>query len=412
MSCCREDAKRTAAAIDRSVSPEHSITEKARSVEEFLWSRCRSPEGLLYCFVMGGSLRRVTQEDIAAYAPDPDQLSQADLMYASEKMTVRRVNGMPQYLMQGIPLEDVEAYEDSAGCTGLYLSALCYRYRATADPAIPAMAHALVKALYSVYELGLQEQPGWIPKPYGFRCTKQSSMDNQCDYYQGLIRYHGMAPPADKERIARLLVDEMDYWIRNRYKMHQAYFGTWVDYASDEFYPGHWPLFFLPLCDAVWKITGGEKYRNEYEGLLGQTRIGPGKDPEYLLGKIRCFHRWHNEYCALLEQGAEPREMWLRGLRYQVDALAFAESNKIEPEYVRYDTSARHNKYAWLLPRAEEDRVDVEQQLAAYKLEDSLYSFPGYGETKPLAYRRQAFAIGNLAEWLETFWKGRLRGDW
>ncbi len=125
---------------------------------------------------MKDALHRVTQEDIAAEAPDPDKLSEKDLMYASEKMSVRWVNGKPQYLMQGIPLEDVEAYEDSAGGTGAYLSALCFRYQATMDPAVLTRAHTVFAALYSIYEL-----KGWIPKPYGFQCTKQSSMDNQCN---------------------------------------------------------------------------------------------------------------------------------------------------------------------------------------------------------------------------------------
>ncbi|MCK5734571.1 MAG: hypothetical protein KAI38_10320, partial [Candidatus Latescibacteria bacterium] len=248
-----EISKPSAAAgsFDRSISAAQSLDEKAKAMDALLWERCRSPENLLHCFVMKDALHRVTQEDIAVEAPDPDKLSEEDLMYGSEKMVVRWVNGLPQYLMQGIPLEDVEAYEDSQGGTGAYLSALCYQFRATRDSAILERAHIVFEALYSIYELGLEEQPGWIPKPYGFRCTQQGSMDNQCNYYQGLVRYYPFAPPADKERIQRVLVDEMDYWIRNRYKMHAAYFGQWVDYASEKFYPGHWPLFYLPLCDAV-----------------------------------------------------------------------------------------------------------------------------------------------------------------
>jgi hypothetical protein len=361
---------------------------------------------------MKDALHRVTQEDIAAEAPDPGKLPEEDLMYGSEKMSVRRVNGLPQYLMQGIPLEDVEAYEDSQGGTGAYLSALCFRYQATMDLAILDKAHIIFEALYSIYELGLQEQKGWIPKPYGFQCTKQGSMDNQCNYYQGLVRYYKIAPSADKERIQRVLVDEMDYWIRNQYKMHVPYFGQWVDYTTEEFYPGHWTLCFLPLCDAVWKITGDEKYKKEYAWLLGRTKIEPGEDPEYLLTKVRCLHRWYYEFGALLEQGAQPREMWLRGLKYQIDAFRFAESGKIETDYIRFDTNARHHEYTWLLSRSEENRIQIEKQLVEYRLEDSLYKFPGYGETKPLAFRLKAITTGNLVNWLEIFWKGRTKGDW
>lgn len=90
----------------------------------------------------------------------------------------------------------------------------------------------------------------------------------------------------------------------------------------------------------------------------------------------------------------------------------FADSRKIETDYVRFDVSARHHGYTWLLPRSEESRIRVEQQLAGYRLEDSLYRFPGYGKTRPLAFRSKAIATGNLVQWLETFWKGRTKGDW
>ena len=401
-----------AGSFNLSISASHRLDDKAKAIDELLWKHCRSPENVVYALVMKDALHRVTQADIAAEAPDPEKLSDEDFMYGDEKMSVRRVNGLPQYLMQGIPLEDVEAYEDSQGGTGAYLSTLCFRYQATMDSAILDKTHIVFEALYSIYELGLKEQKGWIPKPYGFQCTKQGSMDNQCAYYQGLVRYYKIAPSADKERIQRVLVDEMDYWIRNRYKMHVPYFGLWVDYTTEEFYPGHWTLCFLPLCDAVWKITGDEKYKKEYDWLLGRTKIEPGKDPEYLLTKVRCLHRWYYGFGALLEQGAEPREMWLRGLKYQIEAFKFSDSRKIETDYFKFDTNAKHHEYTWLLSRSEENRIQIEKQLVEYRLEDSLYKFPGYGKTKPLTFRSKAISTGSLVNWLEIFWKGRTKGDW
>ncbi|MCD4669201.1 MAG: hypothetical protein K8S14_02010 [Actinomycetia bacterium] len=393
--------------------PKYGIDDKASAIDILIWEHCRSPENLLHLFVMKKSLHRVTQDDIAEAAPDPDALAEKDLIYSGkEKMAVRWKNGKPQYLMQGIPLEDVEAYEDSQSGTGCYLSALCFQYQATLDMGVLERAHVVFEALYSIYELGCQEQKGWLPKPYGFKCTKQGSMDNQCDYYQGLIRYYSYAPPSDKKKIRRVLVDEMDYWIRNRYKMHVPYFGQWVDYASEKFYPGHWPLFFLPLCDAVWKITGDEKYREEYNWLLGRTEIAADKDPQHLITNIRALHRWHYEFDALLEQGAEPREMWLRGLKYQIEAFKFAEAKMIDLNYFNFDTDARHHEYMWLVPRREENRINIENKLMSMRLEDFLYVFPGYGKTKPLSYREKAITVGSLAKWLGTYWKGRIMGNW
>jgi hypothetical protein len=381
------------------------IDAKAEAIDSLLWNNCRSPENLLYCFLIGDPPRRITIDDIAATAPDPENLPIGELAYDDDTMEVRWIDGKPQYLLQNIPLEDVEAYEDSLYSTGSYLSALSSRYLATLDPSILQRAHTVFEGLYSVYELGLQDEPGWIPKPYGFQCTKQSSMDNQCNYYHGMLRYYRIAPDADKEKILRVLTDEMDYWIRHRYRMHHHYFGIWVDYTTDEHYPGHWTLLFLPLCDALYRLTGDQKYRKEFDWLLERTRIEPGRDPEFLLSNIRCFHRWYYEFGAMLEQGTEPRELWLDGLRYQIDAIRLMQT--------RLDPQTEHHAYTWLLPRSEELRDSIRQRLDSCDTKDFLYVWPeGWTVPETLAWRSRAVHTGFPTKWLEVFWSGRLRGDW
>ena len=230
-----------------------SIRGRAEEVENRLWERCRSPEGVLYCFVMADTLRRVSATDVAEAAPMPEALSEADLRYGNETLEVRTVDGRPQYLLQGIPIEDVEAYEDTISATSHLLSAFCSKYLATLDPIALVRANELFLALEKVYVLGLAEQLGWIPKPYGFQCTRQSSTDNQCPFSIALLRYYPLADPATRERIATILVDQADYWIRNKYRMHVPYFGLVVDYATDRFYPGHWPLLSC-RCSSVFGV--------------------------------------------------------------------------------------------------------------------------------------------------------------
>ena len=99
-------------------------------------------------------------------------------------------------------------------------------------------------------------------------------------------------------------------------------------------------------------------------------------------------------------------------MRHQIEAFRYAESRKMDTDYIRFDMNARHHEYMWLPPRSEESRLEVQRQLVEYELEDSLYRFPGYGETRPLAFRKKAISTGNLVKWLETFWRGRVRGDW
>jgi len=401
-----------ARAIRKQVKEAETWGEKVAAVERMIWERCRSPEGLVYCFVMAETLDRPRIDDVLSTAPDPDGLTGADYMYNDEKLAVRyTLEGKPQYLLQGIPVKDVEAYEDSILSTSKTLSALCCKYRATLDGTVLDQARTLFDALYSVYELGLQDQPGWMPKPYGFQCTKQSSTDNQCPFHVALLRYYGLAPAPVKERIRRVLVDVMDYWMRHRYKMHRTYFGLWVDYKTERFYPGHWPLLYLPLCYGVWRLTGEEKYRQEYEWLLGRVHIDKGADPEYLRTTIRCSHRWFYQYGALLEFGAEPRELWLRGLQYQV--AASRGRSDYAYSWPGYNPDMFHHAWIWLTPRDERDREQVQRTLMAQDVDTFRYVWPeNHRPIAPLAWRSGAMYGFRFTNWLEVQWKGRMRGDW
>ena len=396
----------TVAAITQAMAQATTPDIKAAAIETMLWDFGRSPENLIYCFLMADTFTRPTIDDVASVAPEPEALSAEQLEYSNESLTFHRVDGKVQYLMQGIPLEDAEAYEDSMLGTGQLLSALCFRYLATLDAAVLDRALVTFGALESVYELGLQEEPGWLPKPYGFTCSGQSSMDNQCPYYVGLLRYYRIAPPEVRARIRRILVDEMEYWMRHRYAMHRDYFGLMVDYASDEFYPGHWPLLFLPLCHGVWRLTGDARYAREYAWLIERLDLDPGSDPEYLRTQVRAVHRWFYQYGALLESGAEPRQLWLDGLRYQVAAV----TDDTPSPTALYDIP--YHAWIWLEPRDDGTRAEVLRQLMAQNVSTFLYRWPGYRYGPPLDWRDRAMYCYKTTNWLEMFWKGRWRGDW
>ena len=387
-----------------------TLQDKADAIERMVWDRCRSPEGLVYCFVMAETLERPGIDDVLSTAPDPDLLT--DLMYNDEKLEVRHTDdGKPQYLLQGIPIEDVEAYEDSVLSTAKTLSALCFKYAATLDRNVLGRAHQLFDALYAVYELGLQDQRGWIPKPYGFQCTKQSSADNQCPFYVALLRYYRLVPASVQATIRQILVDEMDYWMRHRYKMHRTYFGLWVDYTTEQFYPGHWPLLFLPLCYGVWRITGQDKYAREFGWLMNRLKIDAGSDPEYLRKEIRAPHRWFYQYGALLDLGAEPRDLWLRGLRYQVAAARGRSGYSYS--WSNYNPDLYHHAWIWLSSREEQDRENVQNHLMAQHIDTFCYVWPpNYRVIAPLAWRSRAMYGFRFTNWLEVYWKGRMRGDW
>lgn len=384
----------------------------ADDVESLLWEQCRSPEGLIYCFVMESSRRRVGIDDIAEAAPDPDALAPEDLRIVSEPLEVSRAQGVPQYLLQGIPLEDVEAYEDSLTATAQLLSALCLKYQVSGDRTTLARCGGLFEALESVYLLGKQEEPGWIPKPYGFRNTGQSSMDNQCPFAVALVRYHALAGDSHRSRVERVLVDQAAYWMRHRYCMHVPYFGMHVDYLSHRFYPGHWPLLFLPQLQALSRITGDRGYHKEYEKLLSLVH-DIEVEPEYLISEIRCFHRWFRQYVALLEFGAEPKALWAGGLASQ---LAAVEATGDQPDPAILYAAWRHGSRADRYPvRHDSDELDrVIATLGDSQVSDYLYRLPASSGRliPPLAWRSKAIYTPIPSGRLELFWQGRSAGDW
>lgn len=384
------------------------LNSKARAVDTMLWEKCRSPENLLYSFVVPHEWRRVTIEEPASTAPDPGALAPADLKYGDASLEVRQVDGKPQYLLQGIPLEDVEAYEDTLMATGHYLSALSFQYLATSDPAVLERAHVVAEALYSVYELGLEDQPGWIPKPYGFRCSKQASGDNQCPMGLGLIRYYRIACDEHRRKIIKLLTDLMDYWIRHNYVPHHSYFGLEMTIESiEQDYPGHWPLQFLPLCYAVWKLTGESKYKQQYDFLVSKVNMDATADADFVTFTVGCQWRWYYQLGGMLELNTPDRYQWRKGLSNTLRSL---EMRAWKHGDQHFSADMYHHRATWLT-HSPEDLETTQRLLLVGRLADLQYIWPADYRPEPtLVWRDRCIYTSKPAQWLETYWKGRSFG--
>lgn len=380
-----------------------SLKKKEKVIERLLSKEWISPEGLIYSMVMFETNHRITQNDVLTTAPAPKQLEERDLAYVKERLEITTTNGKPQYLLQGIPLEDVESYEDSLRSTSTYLSGLFFKYQVTHDKTILKQAGKIFQALYSVYELGMQEQRGWVPKPYGFRCTKQASIDNQAPYYMSLLRYYKIAPENDQKRIQQVITDLADYWIRNNYHMHLPYFGMDVDYATNKYYPDHWQLLVLPLIHGAWKVSGNPKYKKEFERLTSQLDMTKDSDPEYLQKKIRAFHRWFLQYAWLLELEAPHKKLWMKGLSCQRAAMP-------EMEF--------HHEFAfsqWLdSPKEQQSMMKkVKRDMLHHDLRDYLVYWPPNSYIpKTRAFLKNTIYTLLPAIWFEKYWQGRYLGYW
>lgn len=385
-----------------SITNVKTLTEKETIIERLLSEDWMSPEGLIYLVVMFNTNKRLSRDDILKWAPDPSTLKKHDLKHGNLIVDAVITNGIPCYLLEGVPYEDVYAYEDSLRSTSIYLSALCFKYKTTSNLAVLSQARKVFNTLYSVYEMGAKEQRGWIPKPYGGKTSKESSMDNQCPYYMSLIRYYKIATKTDQKKIRKVLTDQADYWIRNNYHMHLPYFGMDVDYATNKYYPGHWQLMFLPLLQGVWKITGDDKYQVEFERLVSQLEIEKGANPEYLRKQIRLYHRLYLQYDWLLELDAPHRSLWLKGLGYQEKVMA---PNSIYHSLAiaRWvdDKQTAKTKIKWL-----KDYM-LKISLKDFTLKSNNPDLP-----KILGWWNDTLSTIGPAIWYERYWQGRYLGYW
>ncbi len=210
---------------------EMCLMDKAQWFDNFVQERLVDPHGIVYSKI-----------NVNTGKPFVD----ADLPDDAEFVCVN-----------GFSTPEILNYEDSGIASGSYLAAMTYRYLATGEPAALQQARRTFEGISWIYDLGKQKEEGYFPKPYGCRCSEETSTDQYLYTMKGMMAYRRIAPHEHLERIKQMIPKMVDFWIARDYKL--TYFGI-VNMA--------WPIGRFP-CFAImaYDVSGERKYLDEFNRL-------------------------------------------------------------------------------------------------------------------------------------------------
>ena len=217
------------------------------------------------------------------------------------------------------PMHVWRAWENTTSDTAFYLGALSYRYRATGDPAVLRQCRRTFGALKHIYDLGAQDEAGFVTKPYGGKYSKQSSGDQVQCLVVGLEAYRHIAPPEDRAVLETMFRNLADHQIKYRYYAKHGYFAhakpeSGADPASRDWSDA---LIYIPLLHLAWQATGDAKYVSEIEAWY--SRCGTDRKWPVPSGVIEGYtgHRMLYLPSLMMELDPSHHELW-RSMMYNV----------------------------------------------------------------------------------------------
>jgi len=181
----------------------------------------------------------------------------------------RRPDQAYPHTSAGFTPEGHNSAENSPMVSGLFLQSQCLRYIATG--AAEALEYA-AKAFHSldlIYRLTEADgREGFICKPYDWKASAETSIDQYTFVMMGLWEYLALADHATRQRIARMLAKMADWW-RVSADYHITYFERRIPLL-----PYHAPRLAC-LNAMAYRATGDETYAAESSKMLGLSGAWP-----------------------------------------------------------------------------------------------------------------------------------------
>lgn len=193
-------------------------------------------------------------------------------------------------MVDGVTPAELYMHENFGIATGSYMASEALRYEATgAADALESM-HRSLDGMFRVYEMGRQLSPGFYPKIYGRRFSRETSTDQVLYSCLGMEAFHPYAGAEDRRKIEEMIPAMLRFWAERDYRYH------YFHYFGDDW---QWPLIRFPgLLKLAWKFSGDDFFDRECRRLLPQTVIPEhcqllkslrnGKPSEY----ERANHAW------------------------------------------------------------------------------------------------------------------------
>lgn len=230
------------APVELDIGRDLSVSEKVRRLQSFLGNHYFGPTGIMYTiwYWRGDELR-----PFAASDRRPDQC------YAQTK--------------GGFSFEGYCNGENGPMMSGFFLQSQCYRYIATGEAEALEFAAKAFNSLDLIYRMGEENgRAGFLCKPYDWRFSVETSVDQYIGAMMGLWEYHAIADRPTRQRIAQMLAGMADWW-RVRAKYTIDYFERHIDLM-----PYHASRMAC-LHAMAYRATGNQEYARECDRLLGMS---------------------------------------------------------------------------------------------------------------------------------------------
>lgn len=401
-----------------------ALEKKALRIQAIVESKALQAHGMIPMFLRKTDYRLPTAEDY-----------QGAYRHRHLKGKSEEELGLP-------PMHVWRAWENTTSDTAFYLGALSYQYRATGDPNVLKMCRRTFGALKHIYDLGAQDEPGFVTKPYGGKYHKQSSGDQVQCLVVGLEAYRQVAPPDDRATLDEMFRNLADHQIKYRYYTKHGYFGHPMSEAEVQQVNRAWDhaLIHIPLLHLAWQATGDSKYLREIQGWY--ERCGLDKKWAVPAGTVRGYtaHRMFYLPSLMMEMDSTNHELWrsmmfnvFRTLRTGVlpDGTAYSswthnldtgETSPLNPGWgggptrtgrIAIFARACVNAQRWF---PEENMAEVARKiLVGLDMETFRFVMPqSSSHTLSPEWRIEGELIDfdSLTGWLWAYWEGRWRGYW
>ena len=222
------------------------------------------------------------------------------------------------------------SYENVGMCSGAYLAALVWKYKATKDFGVLKKAYRAFRGIKWLYDISRNIEDGFYCKCYGGKVSEQVSSDQYIYTFAGLDQFMEVADTETAKQCRDMCETMVRWWIRKNYSY--PYFGEDLNWPLERF-----PAFLW----LAWKYTEKQEFLDEFDRLCRldevRNRIPFGKsleetvidlkrrDPHFDFEKnssLRFFNIMAENSESgflslepLLKYGAPDRNLWLRKIR-------------------------------------------------------------------------------------------------
>jgi hypothetical protein len=284
-----------------------TLAEVANTVEEIVERIFRDEDGILRCSVNSRTMKP----------------------YVAEEVTDRK-DGIGTFVQHSAIPTDAKPvwmnYENAGQASGVYLEALCAKYKATGDESIRPLAERTVEAIARLWENAANmEYPnggagrGWFPKPYfginNVAGMYECSADQYCDITLGLhCFYETFANNAQKRLIENIITSFAEWWYDHDYC--GIYLGKPIWWKRLE---GHtvcgWFIYLNALAQSFRPCKKFEDGFNTWRELTGVLT----KDESTVW---ICMNGIPTKSMKrMLELRPDCRDYWLRVTKHQADLM-------------------------------------------------------------------------------------------